>query len=312
MENWKCQDNFHINSNHLTSTRLGLPYFNLKGVLMPLKFGCSGVPHSTPAPGKRDQGLKHSVELGLGANELALVQVAKMNPKDIELCRKVQQETSIVITAHGPYYVNLNAREDEKRVASRKRILDTARICNAVGGYSIVFHAAFYFDDPKDKVYDEVKREIEGIMQVVHDEKLNVWIRPETTGKPSQFGTVTEIVRLAQEIPSVAPCVDFAHLHARSNGKYNTKAEFKSVLDEIASGLGEKALNEMHIHLSGINYGAKGEKNHLEMRDSDYNYRELFEVLAEYNVEGVLICESPNLEDDAIFFQNEYNKLIGK
>ena len=57
------------------------------------------------------------------------------------------------------------------------------------------------------------------------------------------------------------PVIDFSHLHARSIGKINSYNEFKDILILIEKKLGKNALQEMHIHVSGINYGEKGEKH---------------------------------------------------
>ena len=106
----------------------------------------------------------------------------------------------------------------------------------------------------------------------------------------------------------MAPCVDFAHWHART-GASNSYAEFVSMLETVEKRLGRPALDDMHIHVSGINYGAKGELNHLDMPDSDFNYREFLRALKDYKVKGLLICESPNLEGDAQLLQNTYHGL---
>ena len=63
----------------------------------------------------------------------------------------------------------------------------------------------------------------------------------------------------------------------------------------------------MHIHVSGIEYSQKGEKNHLELEKSDFNFRELVQTFIDFNIQGMVICESPNLEVDALKLKNEYN-----
>ena len=105
------------------------------------------------------------------------------------------------------------------------------------------------------------------------------------------------------------PCVDFSHLHARSNGKFNTRNEFQQVLEEIEKVLGRDGLENMHIHLSGIAYSEKGEKNHLKLEESDMNYKDLLKVWKEFKIAGVVICESPNVEEDALLLKNEFYKL---
>ena len=107
----------------------------------------------------------------------------------------------------------------------------------------------------------------------------------------------------------VMPCIDFSHLHARSGGKNNSLEEFHENLSLVENKLGKKALNELHMHLSGIEYSDKGERKHLILKESDMNYKDLLQVLKDFKVKGWLICESPNLETDALILKKEFDKL---
>ena len=139
-------------------------------------------------------------------------------------------------------------------------------------------------------------------------ENNNIWIRPETTGKESQFGNIDEILELSQELENVMPCIDFAHFHARTNGKYNSYKEFSEILEKVEKKLGRKGLENMHIHITGIAYSEKGEKNHLNLKESDFKYKELIKALKDFKVKGVAISESPNIEGDALLMQKIYKK----
>jgi deoxyribonuclease-4 len=204
--------------------------------------------------------------------------------------------------------VNLNARENEKVDASKERILKAAYISSFFNGEGVVFHPAFYLGDDPSKVYITVKRNLEEIAKRLREEEIKVLLRPETTGKATQFGTLDEILRLSNEVDGVAPCIDFAHLHART-GKINSHQEFIDVLDQIEDKLGKEGLENMHIHISGIEYGNRGEKKHLNLEESDIHYIELIRALKIRKVKGVVICESPNLEEDALLLKNTYEKL---
>ena len=105
------------------------------------------------------------------------------------------------------------------------------------------------------------------------------------------------------------PCVDFAHFHARTNGKYNTYKEFASILEAIEKKLGKKGLENMHMHITGIAYGPKGEKNHLTLKESDLKYGELLKALKDFKVKGVAISESPNIEEDAMMMKKVFERL---
>ncbi len=273
-----------------------------------LLFGPAGVPISSPKA-DTESGIKQVHRLGLECMELEFVQSVRMKPEKAQKVREIAQKLNIKLTVHAPYYINLNSKDKDKLIASKKRLLDAARIGSLAGAQSVVFHPAFYQKEEPQKVYQRVKEGILEVMETLHKEGIEIEIRPETTGKPTQFGTVEEIVRLSQEIEGVLPCVDFAHLHARNNGGVNTYEEFVQVLEFIERELGNDVLKNMHIHLSGINYGPKGERNHLNLKDSDMNFKDLLRALKDKGVAGFVISESPNLEEDALILKEIYHSL---
>jgi deoxyribonuclease-4 len=272
-----------------------------------LLFGTGGTPHSSRTPSTLD-GIRRIAELGLGCMEMEFVQGVKMGEAGARLVAETAAREGVKLSAHGPYFINLNAREPEKIAASQTRILQTARIAAICGAQSIVFHAAYYLGDPPEKTYSTVKRYLAEVMNQLKRENNRVWVRLEVMGKPSEFGTVDEVLSLCAELEGVGIAMDFAHWHARSGG-FNSYPEFTSVLQQIKQRLGNQALDNMHIHVSGIAYGKKGEVKHLNLKESDLQYTELLRALKDYQAKGLVICESPNLEGDARLLQETYNKL---
>jgi len=229
----------------------------------------------------------------------------KMSPQTAQATARIAADKGIQLSAHAPYYINLNSREPEKVAASHERIVQTARVMSILGGKSIVFHAAFYMTDAPDTVYIKVRDNMERILAQLAGEGNGVCLRPEVMGKVSQFGTINEVLELCSELKGVAPAIDFSHWHART-GKANSYDEFTAVLKQIEGKLGRKALDDMHIHVSGIDYGLKGEVRHRNLTDSDFNYTELMKALKDFEVSGLLICESPNQEEDALLLKRTY------
>jgi deoxyribonuclease IV len=274
-----------------------------------LLFGTGGIPHSSSKPKTLMNGIKRIAELGLGCNELEFVYGVRMNDAEADQVASAARKYKIKLTAHAPYYINLNAHEHDKLISSQDRLLQTAHVSSLCGAGNIVFHAAFYMKDDPAEVYNRVKPLLSGITAELKRQKKYVTLRPELMGKISQFGNLEEILNLTGEVEGLAPCIDFAHLHART-GKYNSYYEFKAVLNQIEKKLGRSALENMHIHVSGIKYNSKsGESMHLNLRESDFAYTELLQALKEVEAGGVLICESPNLEEDALHLQETYNKV---
>ena len=273
-----------------------------------LLFAPAGIPFSTN-PRDTINGIKETKSIGLGAMELEFTHSVNISKEKAPDVKKVAQEQEIVLTCHASYFINLNAIEPQKRGASRSRILSSAKILDACGGYSVCFHPGFYLKMEPKEVYSNVKSQMKKIMEEVEQNSLDVWIRPETTGKGTQFGSIDELVELSSEFDQVLPVVDFSHLHARSNGKYNTKEEFTQVMELIEKKLGKEGIQNMHIHLSGIEYTEKGERRHLILKESDMNYKGVLQVLKDFDARGVLVCESPNVEKDALVLKKTYEKL---
>lgn len=246
-------------------------------------------------------------EMDLDGMELEFVHGVRMKDEHREFVKEMSKD--FIITAHGPFYINLNSQEPDKIDASVQRIIDTASVASKAGAFSITYHAAFYMGKDKQTVYNQVKTQTKRIIDILEQEKIKVWIRPETTGKATQWGDLEEIINLSKEFEQVLPCVDFSHLHARSVGKYNTYDEFSKILEQIGTNLGQYALDNFHGHLAGIEYTAKGEKQHLNLENSDMNYKDLIKALKEFNVKGALVCESPNIEDDCKLLKNYYLSL---
>jgi len=272
-----------------------------------LLFGTGGSPHSAATKSTID-GIKRIAELGLGCMEIEFVQGVKMGEAGARVVADTATREGVKLSAHGPYFINLNAREPEKITASQGRILQTARIASICRAENITFHAAFYLGDPPEKAYSTVKKYLAEIMNQLKRENNRVWVRPEVMGKPSQFGTLEEILNLSVELERVAPCVDFTHWHART-AKFNSYHEFASILLQVKQRLGTSALDDMHIHVSGIAYGKSGEIKHRNLKESDFHYVELLKALRDYDARGIVICESPNLEEDALLLQATYNSL---
>ena len=273
--------------------------------MLGLLFGTGGTPHSAKTNTTID-GIKRIAELGLGCMEVEFVQGARMGEAGARLVAETAAREKVKLSAHAPYFINLNAHEPEKIRASQDRIIQTARIASLCGAESIVFHAAFYLGDSPVEVYTRVKESLEEVMHQLKRENNRVWVRPEIAGKPSQFGNLDEVLDLCTELEGVAPCIDFAHWHART-GAFNSYPEFASILQRVKERLGRGALDNMHIHISGIAYGEKGEVKHLNLKEADFQYTEILQALKDYDAQGIVICESPNLELDALLLQETYS-----
>ncbi len=269
-----------------------------------LLFGTAGVPHSASADSTLS-GIQRISDLGLDCLEIEFVRGVKIGS---DMCQKIREKAkalNVSLSVHAPYYINMNSPEVGKRLASQERLLTSARMAEKCGAKSVVFHAGYYGGTDPEQTYKTIKKGIMDIVSIVKSERNPVIFRPETMGKRSQFGSLEEILFLCRDVDGILPCIDFAHMHARE-GKVNSYNEFHRILKKIEKKLGKEDLKNSHIHITGVYYTAKGEIKHLNLKDSDFRYDDWIQALKDCTVEGMVICESPNLEQDAKMLKNLY------
>jgi deoxyribonuclease-4 len=273
-----------------------------------LLFGTAGVPNCTVKKNSPVEGVQKIHELGLDCMQLEFAHGVRMKEEVSSALRKVSYELNIPLTSHGPYYINLNAREQDKIDSSVERIIQTAKISDLCGAESMTFHAAFYMKDSPYDVFDLVEKAMNSIEERLSRLDIEIELRPELTGKTSQFGSLDELITLTKNVGSVKPCMDFSHLFART-GKYNTYEEMNEVLDRLESEIGPTALSNMHIHVSGISSNSKGDLKQLNLEKSKFNWQAMLKVLKDRNCGGYVVCNSPNLEEDAVMMKKYYMAL---
>jgi deoxyribonuclease-4 len=269
-----------------------------------LLFGTAGVPLSS-SDASTLAALDHIKELGLDGLEIEFVKGVKMG---LDTARKIRQRASALglrLSVHAPYYINFNSEDRGIRLQSQERLLSSARVGAACGAESVVFHAGFYGKDSPEKACASVKSGLAAVMSIVRTERLPIRVRIETMGKRSQFGAFDEVLLLCREVDGLRPCLDFSHIYARE-GRVNSYPEFHRVLSKVAKKLGSGALKDAHIHIAGIHYNEGGEIKHLNLDEADFRYDEWIQALRDLGVEGLVICESPNLETDALMLKNLY------
>jgi len=273
-----------------------------------LLFGTAGVPNSTAKKNNPIEGVKRIHELELDCMQLEFAHGVRMKEEVSSGLRKVSYELGVPLTSHGPYYINLNAREQDKIDSSVERIIQTAKISDLCGAESMTFHAAFYMKDSPFDVFDLVEKSMNVIEERLNRLDIEIELRPELTGKTSQFGSLEELISLTKNVNSCRPCMDFSHLYART-GNFNSEKEFDEVLGQLKIELDADALQNMHIHMSGISSNSKGDLKHLNLEESDFNWKGLLKSLKKHDCRGYIICNSPNLEVDAKMMKDYYMSL---
>jgi len=231
---------------------------------------------------------------GLDCMEVEFTYGVRMGLEAAGQVGALARDKKILLSVHAPYYINLAAGDRQKYEASCRRILDSCQRAHAMGARSVVFHAGFYQKNSAEETYRRVKAAILELKAIIKRRRWRVELCPETTGKPSQFGSLEELLRLRQET-GCGLTVDFAHLFARQQGKI----DYGQVIEKLPA--------RFHAHFSGIQYGDKGERKHVNTT------RRFFEPLAvqllRHDPDVTLINESPRPYEDALMMKRTLQAL---
>lgn len=277
------------------------------------RFGTVGSPISTPKkPGGSVGAVMRIRELGMGALELGWVRSVRVSEKTCAAIKETGETHDVLLSVHAPYFINLNADEEEWP-KSRKRLMDAAHFGNLAGASEIIFHPGSYFGRDPEEVLKLAVPRLRGCVEELRAAGNPATLRPETLGKGAMLGSLEDTLVMSYEIEGVQPCVDFAHLHARTgDGTMNTYDEWCRALELYGKKLGKTALLNLSTHISGIDYTEKGEREHLPIEESDLDLDAILRALLELGCAGRILVESPAMEDDALLVQRRWAELSGE
>ena len=251
-------------------------------------------PAGSPVKSTLD-GLGYIKKIGLNAMEVEFTYGVRMRNELAKKIGELAEKLDISLSVHAPYYINLASSDKQKLEASKKRILDSCERAHYLKASHVVFHAGFYGRLSDKECYKIIKKEIIEMQDIIKENKWKTGLAPETTGKKSQFGSLTELLKLKDEI-KCSICVDFAHLHAR-NGSIN----YALIFDQLSS------LKHIHSHFSGIEFSDKGERRHLIMEKADF--LPLAKEILKRKKDITIISESPITWEDSLKMKGIIKKL---
>jgi deoxyribonuclease-4 len=219
-----------------------------------------------------------------------------------------------MLSMHGSYYINLSGKKEIVE-ASKRRVIACAKAAQWMNASVLVIHAGFYGPFEKDYAFRNCVKELKDIVATMKNEGIgNVKLGPETMGRVFQIGSLDEILTICEEVEQTQLVIDWSHLHARQRGLFKKVDDFRRVVEETERRLGTRAARNMHCHFSKIEYTDKGERRHHVLDEARYgpNFEMLAEVMVEFNMCPVIICETPFLDIDAIKMRDIFNEVAKK
>ena len=204
-------------------------------------------------------------------------------------------DADVALSVHAPLAAFMGHVEREKKFKMALGMLDhTAGLAKAAGAGLIVFHPGFLLGRERERAIADVVSQLGDLRDRLESKGRLVPFGVEVMGRVRDLGTIDDVLAIASQVDFVRPVLDFAHMHATSDGAYTNVEAFAAALaatDEIL----EPGV-PFHIHFSDIAYANRNETKHLPYGEGTLRAEPLRDALAGFDRPATVISESPDEE----------------
>jgi deoxyribonuclease IV len=205
-------------------------------------------------------------------------------------------ENDIALSVHSPIAAILGhlPSDEGKRKRAFGMLDHTAGVAVACGAELVVVHPGYLLGRTREAALESVAEDLSNLRERLEAKSRGVDFGAEIMGRVRELGTAEDVFWLAARFPWVRPVLDFAHLHAVTDGGFVADEAFSGVL-ELADGVIEPGA-PFHIHFSDIAYANRNETKHLPYGEGTLRAEPLREALARFDRPATVISESPGEE----------------
>ena len=201
----------------------------------------------------------------------------------------------IVLSVHAPIAGFVGHAERGKKLNMAIGMLDhSAGIAVAAGAELVVFHPGFLLEREREKALADVCEQAGELRERLEKKGRAVPFGVEVMGRVRELGTIDDVLAIAEQVSWIRPVLDFAHMHATSDGAFTDVEAFASVLERADAVIEPGA--PFHVHFSDIAYANRNETKHLAYGEGTLRAEPLGEALARFDRPATVISESPDEE----------------
>ena len=249
--------------------------------------------HAVPSQEDPKAAIDVLVERGYGACEVGFGGGFWMSWEYAERLGELAREAGIALSVHAPLPAFLGHLEKGKKYRMAVGMLDhTAGVAVACGAEIVVFHPGFLLGRERDDAIAAVVEQLGELRARLEGKDRAVPFGVEVMGRVRELGTLDDVVAISSRLDWVRPVLDFAHLHAVTDGGYTEVAPFADALAAADKVIEPGA--PFHIHFSDISYANRNEKSHIPYGEGTLRAEPLAEALAAVERPATVIGESPD------------------
>jgi deoxyribonuclease-4 len=207
---------------------------------------------------------------------------------------ELAHENEIGLSVHAPIAGFMGHVERDKKQRMAVGMLDhSAGIAKTVGAELMVFHPGFLLGREREAAIDSVVEQLAELHERLEAKGRDVPFGVEVMGRVRELGTLDDVLAIASRSGGwVRPVLDFAHMHATSDGALTTTDQFADALARADAVLAPDA--RFHVHFSDIQFANRNETKHLAYGEGTLRAEPLGEALALFDRPATVISESPD------------------
>ena len=230
---------------------------------------------------------------GFDACEVGFVGGFKLDYPLVERLGEAARAHDVALSVHAPLAGFMGHLDLGKKYRMAVGMLDhTAGLAVACGAEVVVFHPGFLLGREREQALDDVVEQLGLLGERLEAKGRLVPFGVEVMGRVRDPGSLEDVVELASRVPFVRPVLDFAHLHATSDGAYTDMEPFAAAL-EAADGVLDPGA-PFHVHFSDIAYANRNETKHLPYGEGTLRAEPLGAALARFERPATVISEAPD------------------
>jgi deoxyribonuclease-4 len=283
-------------SDGVTTPRRGSGFSRQNPVQMArhLHFGPSGLP-SRESP---EAAVSLLLADGMSACEIDFASRFWMDYDWATRLGELAREHDIALSMHAPLAGFMGHAERGKKLNMAFGMLDhSAGIARAAGAAPVVIHPGFLLGRSREEAIDSVCEQLGELRTRLEGKDRAVDFGIEVMGRVRDLGSLDDVVEIATRVPWVRPVIDFAHMHATSDGALTSATAFAEALREVDAVLAPGL--PFHIHFSDIAFANRNETKHLPYGEGTLRAEPLHEALAGFERPATVISESPDVASTA-------------
>src|SRR5579862_7708271 len=254
-----------------------------------LRYGPARVP-SRESP---EAAVELLLERGYSACEIDFEGRFWMDYPFAERLGELAREQDVALSVHAPIAGFMGHAERGKKLNMATGMLDhSAGIAKAAGAEVVVFHPGFLLGRTREETIDSVCEQLGELRERLEGKDRAVPFGIEVMGRVRDFGSVDDVVEISRRLGWVRPVLDFAHMHATSDGAFTTVEPFVEGLAKADAVLEPGA--PFHIHFSDIQFANRNETKHLPYGAGTLRADPLHDALEQFERPATVISESPD------------------